>query len=104
MGKKKEQITEDHYEIVDNGPENFQHVRLSDKSPYPGILYQYGEVQLLEEGDQLRVKFKYEIFDNPERHMVEFSPGFVDYIGEILMTNLREFLIYLNYQKGQNVV
>lgn len=100
---RKNKITDDDYDIVDNGPDRFHHVKLGDKSPFPGVVYQYGEVKLIEEDDSLRVKFKFEIFDNPSDLKVERSDAFVDYIGEILMKNLEELLIYNRYQKGINV-
>lgn len=100
---RKNKITDDDYDIVDNGPEHFHHVRLGDSSPFPGVVYQYGEVQLIEEDESLRVKFKFQIFDNPADLKVEQSDSFVNYIGEILMINLEEFLIYKKYQKGMNV-
>lgn len=101
---RKKEVGEDDYEIIDNGPENFQHVKLGDSSPFPGLVYQYGEVQLLEEGEHLRVKYVFEIFDNPNCLNVSKSKAFSEYAGEILMVNLREFLIYMNYQKGRNAV
>lgn len=102
MGKKR--IQDKDYEIIDNGAEMFHHVKLGATSDYPDVVFQYGEVKLIEEDDSLRVKFEYEVFENPNKLRVERSDEFVDYIGEILMINLEEILICNKYSKGINAI
>lgn len=50
------------------------------EGPFEGIVYKYGRVNLLEEGDQLRVQFEYERLDK-QPHTHEFT----QYIGPILV-------------------
>lgn len=97
---KLKKIPDDDYEIVDRGEENFHHILLKGDSPFAGVLYQYGKVNLVEEEDQLRVKFEYEVFEN-KRQIDTKSAVFVEYIGQILVVNLEEILIYNKFQKGQ---
>lgn len=61
------------YEIIDD-----QWVKLTE-GPYAGIIYKYGRVILVEEGDQLRVRFEYELEDGSK-----LDNEFVQYIGPIL--------------------
>lgn len=96
--KKLNKVDDNEYEIIDKGDENFHQIRLNESSPFPDVVFQFGEVQLREENDQLRVKFDYEVFDNPNKMNTE-SEKFVNYIGDILMTNLEELLIFNKYQK-----
>lgn len=99
---KLQKIQDDHYEIIDNGEENFHHIHLKESSPFPEVVYQYGKVQLLEENDSLRVKFEFEIFKNPR--LLHLGDEFTEYVGHILMTNLEELLIYNKYKKEQSGV
>ena len=61
------------YELIDD-----QWVKLTE-GPYQGIVYKYGRVQLIEEDDQLRVRFEYELEDG-----TKLDNEFVQYIGPIL--------------------
>ena len=99
---KLKKISDDDYEIIDNGEENFHHIRLK-AAPYPDVVYQYGAVRLYEENDSLRVSFEYEVFQNPKLLNTQ-SEQFREYIGHILVNNLEEILIYNKYQKGSNGV
>lgn len=95
-----QKIQDDEYEIIDMGEENFHHILLTKESPFPGIVFQFGVVKFLEEEYQLRVKFDYEIFDNPSGLDTK-TDKFVTYIGNILVNNLDELLIYNKYQREQ---
>jgi len=55
------------------------------EGPYAGIMYKYGRVQLIEEDEQLRVKFDYEL-DSGER----MGQDFIQYIGPILIEMMDE--------------
>lgn len=56
-------------------------VQLID-GPYVGMTLQYGRVQLIPEGDSLRISFDYKILS---AHSVpEDVPAFTKYIGDIL--------------------
>ena len=91
-------INDDDYEIIDRGSDQFHHIRLKT-APYIDVIYQYGAVSLSEEKDSLRVAFEYEIFEN--KHKVDTkSIKFIEYLGNILVNNLDEILIYNKYQKG----
>lgn len=72
------------YEIIDD-----QWIKLNE-GPYAGIIYKYGRVELIEEGDQLRIRFEYDVKDGTR-------PGydFEQYIGPIL-TELIEKGLVLN--------
>jgi hypothetical protein len=59
-------------------------VELTD-GPYEGIVYKYGRVNLIEEGDYLRVQFEYERLDKqPNTH------EFTQHIGPILTELIEE--------------
>ncbi len=81
------------YELLDEDYEGNQLIRLTSNQ-YSGIIYTYGRVRLLEEDDQLRVQFEYDIHENPV--------GFVDasifrnHIGDILIDLLEENLLKNN--------
>lgn len=95
---KLRKISDDEYDIIDQGEENFHRIILKEESPYFGVTFQFGEVKLLEEDGQLRVKFEYEVFENFGGFDTK-SNEFVNYIGQILMTNLEELLIYNQYKR-----
>lgn len=81
------------YELLDEDYVGNQFIKLTSKE-YSGIIYTYGRVRLLEEEDQLRVQFEYDIHENPV--------GFVDrekfknHIGDILVDLLDENLLKNN--------
>ena len=62
-----------HYHVIDD-----QWIKLID-GPYAGTMYRYGRVQLIEEDDQLRIRFEYEIDDGSRR-----DQQFIQHIGPIL--------------------
>lgn len=95
---KLEKIADEDYEIIDKGDENFHQILLKASSPFSSVVFQYGKVKLIEEDDQLRVKFEFEIFDNPKKFNTK-SDKFRDYIGNILMNNLDELLVYNKYKR-----
>ena len=99
---KLQKIEDSEYEIIDKGQDSFHHIRLAGHSRFPEVLFQYGSVKLQEVEGELKVSFEYEIFDNPEKVDTE-SEEFVDYLGNLLVTNLEELLICDRYQKGLNV-
>lgn len=61
-----------------------QWIKLID-GPYAGIMYRYGRVQLMEEDDQLRVRFEYELDDG-----TRMDNDFIQYIGPILTELITE--------------
>lgn len=87
-----ENIKDKNYDFIDMGEGNLFHIILTEHSPYEGVEYQYGKVKLVEDNDQLRLTFEYEVFDNPNSYNTE-SKGFVDYIGVILKDNLEKVLL-----------
>ena len=58
------------------------------EGPYEGIVYKYGRVQLVEEDDQMRVRFEYETDDG-----TRMDNNFVQYIGPILVDLIEEGLM-----------
>jgi hypothetical protein len=81
------------YELLDEDHNGNQLIKLTS-SEYSGIIYTYGRVRLLEEDDQLRIQFEFDIHENPV--------GFVDrdkfrnHIGDILVDLLEENLLKNN--------
>lgn len=73
------------YEIIDD-----RWIQLNE-GPYVGIVYRYGRVQLLEEGNALRIKFDYELKEGSPRHN-----DFVQYIGPILTELIEQGLLKNN--------
>lgn len=61
------------------------------EGPYEGIVYRYGRVQLIEEDDQLRVRFEYELDDGSR-----LDSNFIQYIGPILTDLIEEGLLKNN--------
>jgi hypothetical protein len=99
---KLQKISDDDYEIIDRGEENFHHIRIK-AATYKDVVYQYGAVRLFEENDSLRISFDYEVFANPNNLYID-GGAFKEYIGHILVNNLEEILMYNKYQKGNNGV
>ena len=56
--------------------------------PYEGIDYTYGRVQLVEEGDQLRLTFDLRVLNDVD--CLEQDHEFIQYVGDILETMIRE--------------
>jgi hypothetical protein len=87
------------YTTVQNKRTNVEAIKLLEY-PYEGIIYSYGKVELLEEGDHLRIKFEYDLIDDPYESDNNARPGFVvedfeKYIGDILQE-----LIHLGIEKN----
>lgn len=81
------------YELLDEDYNGNQLIKLTS-SEYSGIIYTYGRVRLLEEDDQLRVQFEYEIQENP---VGVLDPTiFRNHIGDILIDLLEENLLKNN--------
>lgn len=98
---KLQKIDDDEYDIIDMGEDNFHRIILKEDSPYRGVIFQFGKVQLIEEDEQLRVKFEYEVFANPN-FMNTDSDKFRQYAGHILVNNLEELLIFNKYHRVSN--
>lgn len=70
------------YKILDD-----QWIELTE-GPYTGIVYKYGRVNLIEEGDSLRIQFDYELDDESR-----LDNDFVQHIGPILSDLIEEGLM-----------
>lgn len=81
------------YELLDEDHDGSRFIRLTSRE-YSGIIYTYGRVRLLEEDDQLRVQFEYEIHENPVGVLEEAK--FRNHIGDILIDLLEENLLKNN--------
>jgi len=55
------------------------------EGPYAGVVYKYGKVQLIEDGEHLRIKFEYNLPDGSK-----LDNAFVQYIGPILSEMIEE--------------
>ena len=55
---------------------------------YEGLVYQYGSIQFLEEDENVRCNFTYNILDNP--HGYDETQDLVDQLGEILVDVLND--------------
>jgi hypothetical protein len=95
-----DKVAYDEYDIIDQGEDRFHHIILKEESPFPDIVFQFGEVKLFEENNSLRVKFDYEIFSN-KRNLNTNTTKFIDYIGNIMMTNLEELLFFNKFQRSK---
>ena len=81
------------YELLDEDNNGNQLIELTS-SEYSGIIYTYGRVRLLEEEDQLRVQFEYDIHENPVGSLDPTK--FRNHIGDILIDLLEENLLKNN--------
>lgn len=81
------------YELLDEDYNGSQLIKLTSRE-YSGIIYTYGRVRLLEEDDQLRVQFEYDIQENPVG--VVDPTKFRNHIGDILIDLLEENLLKNN--------
>jgi hypothetical protein len=59
--------------------------------PYQGIDYTYGKVQLVEKEDRLRLKFDLQVLNDVD--CLAEDHDFIQYVGEILETMIREGLM-----------
>ncbi len=62
--------------------------------PFDGIIYNYGKVDLNEDGDTVRLHFEYEILDMADKGLTDKKP-FESYIGKIL-----EELIHIGIEEN----
>jgi hypothetical protein len=77
------------YEILDDStPDGFKYVKLTS-GDHEGIIYSYGAVNLVEEDEQVRLKFEYNIHDYAER---ELKDNFINEIGDVLQNIMLEQL------------
>lgn len=81
------------YELLDEDVEGNQLIKLTSNK-FSGIIYTYGRVRLLEEDDQLRVQFEYDVQENPVG-IIDASE-FRNHIGDILIDLLEENLLKNN--------
>lgn len=92
----------DDYEILDDTKGNNQIIKLTS-DPYSGIMYHYGKVEFITEGEQLRLKFEHDVVYNLQD--VDTSTNdFKHRIGDILVDLLEEGLLKKNivYTGGQD--
>lgn len=59
------------------------------KGTFKGVIFYYGKVSLIEEGDTLRLKFDTTVVENPRKHNVK-SQKFTKLAGTILEHHLRQ--------------
>jgi len=62
-------------------------IRITEGS-YEGLVYQYGTIKFIEEDENLRCNFTYNIIDNPNN--IEENQELVNYLGEILVEVLND--------------
>ena len=54
-----------------------------EEGNYKGVIYTYGKVSPIEEEEKLRLKFEYNVHENPNKCDTE-SSDFINVIGDIL--------------------
>ena len=78
------------YKLLDEkDPQGFFYVKLTD-GKHEGIIYSYGKVEFIEEGETLRLKFDYDIIDDNDIDVD--TQEFKQEIGDILMQMIEEGL------------
>ena len=79
MGIKKK------YKLVQNKDAKWQGIGLTKEAGfYQGVVYRYGKVTPIEEKDQLRLKFDWQILDSNGLGKEHFNDDFFNLIGDIL--------------------
>ena len=79
MGIKKK------YQYVQNKGAKWQGIGLTKEAGfYQGVIYRYGKVTPIEEKDQLRLKFDWQILDSNGLGKEHFGEDFFNLIGDIL--------------------
>tara|TARA_B100001939_G_scaffold266851_1_gene234226 strand:+ start:326 stop:625 length:300 start_codon:yes stop_codon:yes gene_type:complete len=79
MGIKKK------YQYVQNKGAKWQGIGLTKEAGfYQGVVYRYGKVTPIEEKDQLRLKFDWQILDSNGLGKEHFGEEFFNLIGDIL--------------------
>ena len=58
------------------------------KGKYEGLVYQYGTIKFLEEEDNVRCNFTYDILENPNN--IKENQNLVNQLGEILVEVLND--------------
>jgi len=92
ISKKSDPKT--NYQLLDNEINGMDVIKLTSK-PYTGILYTYGVVRLIEESEQLRIQFEFDVHENPTK-VDTTTQDFRNYIGDILVELLDEGVIKNN--------
>jgi|TARA_R110002074_G_scaffold39962_2_gene107171 hypothetical protein len=70
------------YTYMENPKSDLTGFRITD-GVYKDVVYTYGKVQPIEENDKLRLKFEYNIVENPSGVDTE-DKNFINVIGDIL--------------------
>ena len=79
MGIKKK------YQFVQNKGAKWQGIGLTKEAGfYQGVVYRYGKVTPIEEKNQLRLKFDWQILDSNGLGKEHFGEDFFNLIGDIL--------------------
>ncbi len=80
------ETTKKRYEIVDIG-EHLSGVKILE-GPYEDMVWQYGKISFDEGDETLKVKFNYQIEENPNE--IEENQGLINFMGDVLMEILEE--------------
>ncbi len=70
------------YTYMENPKSDLTGFRITD-GVYKDVVYTYGKVQPIEENDKLRLKFEYNVVENPSGVDTE-DKNFINVIGDIL--------------------
>lgn len=70
------------YTYMENPKSDLTGFRIID-GVYKDVVYTYGKVKPIEENDRLRLKFEYDVHENPNQADTECS-DFINTIGDIL--------------------
>ena len=78
------------YNFVENPKINSTGFQISE-GEYKDVIYYYGKVKFIEENDNMRLKFDYNVARNPENLDTD-SQDFIQIIGDILFDNIEREL------------
>ena len=70
------------YSYMENPKHDLTGFKIED-GKYKDVVYTYGKVSPIEESDKLRLKFEYNVHENPTKQNTD-SGDFINVIGDIL--------------------
>ena len=76
------------YTYMENPKSDLTGFRITD-GVYKDVVYTYGKVQPVEENDKLRLKFEYNVVENPSGVETE-DKNFINVIGDILTKDVEK--------------
>ena len=78
------------YTFVENANVNYSGFKITE-GKYKDVIYYYGKVKFVEDGESMRLKFDYNVARNPENADTD-NKEFKNIIGDILAENIERQL------------